>query len=207
MSKSTTRQKFTRPILLSPRNLCNYGNLILNGLIELNLSKKHNIGVRKVSGATVDDLNHRVHPILKKSETHHHSHRTEWYCSFSIYVNLDKLLKLKSIFKKTLPETDVTFSTSTISSENVKAEITVRNLCEHLIDLNTNILDKRKITGKYLGIKRIHLNKTGSTHLAKKLFKSYRDFNGLWNTSINFQRKSLISVKGLFLGYLLSAIN
>ena len=181
--------------------------MILNRLIELNLSKKHNIGVRKVSGATVDDLNHRVHPILKKSETHHHSHRTEWYRPFSIYVNLDKLLKLKSIFKKTLPETDVTFSTSTISSENVKAEITVRNLCEHVIDLNTNILDKTKITDKYFGIKRIHLNKTGSTHLAKKLFKSHRDFNGLWNTSINFQRKSLISVKGLFLGYLLSAIN
>ena len=38
------------------------------------------------------------------------------------------------------------------------------------------------MTDKYFGSKRIHLNKTGSTHLAKKLFKSYRDFNGLWNT-------------------------
>ena len=39
---------------------------ILNGLIEENLSKQHNVRIRKLPGATVDNLNHHVHPRSKK---------------------------------------------------------------------------------------------------------------------------------------------
>ena len=54
---------------------------------------------------------------------------------------LDTLLKLKTLIKETLPETEVTFSTPTKRSDNDKAALTVRNLCNHLLDLNMNILD------------------------------------------------------------------
>ena len=46
------------------------GDLILNGLIEENLSKQHNIRIKKFSRATVDDLDYHVHPILHKKTKH-----------------------------------------------------------------------------------------------------------------------------------------
>ena len=42
------------------------GDLILNGIIEENLSKQHSGRIRKFPGATVDDLNYHLHPILHK---------------------------------------------------------------------------------------------------------------------------------------------
>ena len=82
---------------------------------------------------------------------------------------LDKLLKLKTLIKETLPETEVTFSTPTIRSDNGKAALTVRNLCDHLLDLNMDILDNRNITSKHLGRKGLHLNKAGSTRLVENI--------------------------------------
>ena len=89
---------------------------------------------------------------------------------------LDKLLKLKTLIKETLPETEVTFSTPTIRSDNGKAALTVRNLCGHLLDLNMDILDNRNITSKHLGRKGLHLNKAGSTHLPKNIIHKLRKF-------------------------------
>ena len=85
-------------------------------------------------------------------------------------------MKLKTLIKETLPETEVTFSTPTIRSVNGKAALTVRNLCGHLLDLNMDILDKRNITSKYLGRKGLHLNKAGSTCLAKNIIRKLRKF-------------------------------
>ena len=71
---------------------------ILNGEIEENLSKQYNVKIRKFSGATVDDLNYHVHPVLPKKTKH-----------IIVYIGindatrltsreiLDKLLKLKTL--------------------------------------------------------------------------------------------------------------
>ena len=40
-------------------------------------------------------------------------------------------------------------------------------------------LDNRNITSKHLGCKGLHVNKTGCTRLAKILFLSYGNFDGL----------------------------
>ena len=66
-----------------------------------------------------------------------------------------------------------------------------------------DILDNRNVTSKHLGRKGLHLNKAGSTRLAKKLFTIYRNFDGLWNTQMNLQREFLSL--GTFLGHLLVA--
>ena len=148
------------------------GDSILNGLIEENLSKQHNVRIRKFPGATVDDLNYHVHPILRKKPKHIiiHIGTNDATHSTSREI-LDKLLKLKTLIKETLPETEVTFSTPTIRSDNGKAALTVRNLCGHLLDLNMDILDNRNITSKHLARKGLHLNKAGSTRLAKNIHK------------------------------------
>ena len=48
------------------RNLVIMGDSILNGLTEENLFKQNNFRKRKFPGATADDLNFHVHPILCK---------------------------------------------------------------------------------------------------------------------------------------------
>ena len=144
-----------------------YGDLVLNGLIEENLN---NITLEEFPGATVDDLNYHVPPILCKKPKH-----------IIVYIEtndatrsgsreiLAKLLKLKTLIKETLPETEVTFSTPTIRSDNGKAALTVGNLCDHLLESNMDILDNRNITSKHLGHKGFHLEKAGSTCFTKNI--------------------------------------
>ena len=55
----------------------------------------------------------------------------------------------------------------------VRSALTVRNLCGHLLDLNMDILDNRNITSKHLGRKGLHLNKAGSTRLAKNIIHKF----------------------------------
>ena len=163
--------------IYSPGTCVIIGDSILNGLIEENLSKQHNVRIRKFPGATVDDLNYHVHPILRKKPKHIiiHIGTNDATHSTSREI-LDKLLKLKTLIKETLPETEVTFSTPTIRSDNGKAALTVRNLCGHLLDLNMDILDNRNITSKHLGRKGLHLNKAGSTRLPKNIIHKLRKF-------------------------------
>ena len=123
------------------------------------------------------DLNYHVHPILRKKLKHIIVHiRTNGATRSTSREIFDKLLKLKTLIKETLPETEVTFSTPTIRSDNGKAAQTVRNLCDHLLDLNMDILDNRNITSKHLGRKGLHLNKAGSTRLPKNIIHKLRKF-------------------------------
>ena len=125
----------------------------------------------------MDDLNHHVHPILGKKPKHIIVLIGTNDATRSIPRGiLDKLLKLKTLIKETLPEIKVTFSTPTIRSDNGKAAITVRNLRDHLPDLNMDKLDNRNITSKLLGRKGLHLNKAGSSRLAKNIIHKLRKF-------------------------------
>ena len=64
--QSQQRDKISNDQDIYPTGTCVIiGDSILNGLIEENLSKQHNVRIRKFPGATVDDLSYRVHPILR----------------------------------------------------------------------------------------------------------------------------------------------
>ena len=115
--------------------------------------------------------------ILRKKPKHIFVHigTNDATCSTSREI-LDKLLKRKTLIKETLPEIEVTFSTSTTRPDNGKAARTVRNLCDHILDLKMDILDNINITSKHLGHKGLHLNKAGSTRLAKNIIYELRKF-------------------------------
>ena len=157
--QSQQRDKISQDQDIYPPGTCVImGDSILNGLIEENLSKQHNVRIRKYPGAIVDDLNYHVHPILRKKPKHIiiHIGTNDATRSTSREI-LDKLLKLKTLIKETLPETEVTFSTPTIRSDNGKAALTERNLCDYLLNLkNMDILDNRNINSKHLGRKGLH---------------------------------------------------
>ena len=129
----------------------------------------------------MDDLNYQTHPILRKKpkQTIILIGTNDATRSTSREI-LSKVLKPKTLIKEALPETEATFSTPTIRSDNRKAAPTVRNLCDHLLGLNMDILDNRNITSKHKGRKghlnKVHLNKAGSTCLAKNIIFKLRKF-------------------------------
>ena len=91
------------------------GYSILNGLIEDNHSKQHNVRIRKFHRATVDDLSYHIHPILRKNPKQIIAHiRTNDAIRSTSREILDKLLKLRTLIQETLLETEVTFSTPTL---------------------------------------------------------------------------------------------
>ena len=61
---------------------------------------------------------------------------------------LNKLLQLKSFIQEKLPDAEIIVSTPTLRSDNGKAALTIRQLTNHLINLNIDILDNRNITCK-----------------------------------------------------------
>ena len=129
----------------------------------------------------MDDLNYYAHPVLRKKPKHIIIHiETNDATRPTSTKMLNKLLQLKTLIKETLSETGVTFSTSTIRLYDGKAALTVRYLCDHLVDLNMDILDHKNITGKLLVRTDIHLKKPGSTQ--KILFTGYGNFDDFWNT-------------------------
>ena len=105
------------------------GDSILNGLIEENISKQHNVRIRKFPGATVDDLNYHVHPTLRKKLKHIivHIGTSNATRSRSREI-LHKLLKLKNLIKETLPETEVTFSTPRFFNSSTNSKKPMRPL-------------------------------------------------------------------------------
>ena len=109
------------------------GDSTLNGPIEENLSKQHNVRIREFPGATADDLNYQVHPIHPKNPKHINVHVEINDATRSTFMAiLDQLLKLKTFIKIFLPETGVTFSIPTIRLDNGKAALAVKNLCQLL---------------------------------------------------------------------------
>ena len=153
------------------------GYSILNGLIEDNHSKQHNVRIRKFHRATVDDLSYHIHPILRKNPKQIIAHiRTNDAIRSTSREIFDKLLNLRTLIQEILLETEVTFSTPTLRWNNGKSALTVRNLCDHVLGSNVDILEKRNITSKHLVRKSFHLNKAGSTRLAKNIIHKLHKF-------------------------------
>ena len=132
--------------------------MILNGLITENISKQHNVRIRKFPGATVDDLNYHVHPILRKKPKHIiiHIGTNDATRSTSREI-LDKLLKLKTLIKETLPETEVKISTPTIGSDNGKVAL-AKDAKDEMI--STKSLSITDVTKNYVNSKPLNNSKS-----------------------------------------------
>ena len=121
----------------------------LNGVIKRNLSNDRSVKVRKFPRATVDKLWHQALPIIQKQQKsliiHAGTNDLGKYTSRDI---LNKLLQLKYFIQEKLPDVEITFSTPTLRSDNGK--VAQRQLTKHLINLKTDILDNKNITGKHL---------------------------------------------------------
>ena len=89
---------------------------------------------------------------------------------------LNKLLNFKSLIQEKLPDCKVYISTPKLHTENGKAMLTVNQLTNHLLQLNIAIVNNRSIISKHLSLKGLHLNESGSRHLAINFLERIKKF-------------------------------
>ena len=138
------------------------------------------VKARNFPGATIEDMQHSLVPILERNPCRLILHVvTSDAESFTSIQNLDKLLKLKTFISEKCSQSQSIFSTPTIRPDKAKANLTVRQLINHLLQLKIDVVDNRNITDRCIGRKGLHLNISGTIQLAKnyeKFFKCERMF-------------------------------
>ena len=128
-------------------------------------------------GATTEDIQHNLVPILERNPCylilHVGTNNAESCNSREI---LDKVLKLKTFISEKCPQCQTIFSTPTIRSDKAKANLTVRQLTNHLLQLKIDVVDNRNITDRCIGRKGLHLNISGTIQLAKNFLNFIKKF-------------------------------
>ena len=135
------------------------------------------VKVRNFPAATIDDMQHNLVPILERNPCrlilHVGTNNAESCTSREL---LDKLLKLKTFISEKCPQSQTIFSTPAIQSDKAKANLTVRQLTNHLAQLNIDVVDNRNITDRCIGRKGLHLNISGTIQLAKNFLNFIKKF-------------------------------
>ena len=92
---------------------------------------------------------------------------------------LDIVLQLKALVKDSLSTCRVFISTLTLSTDDGKAQIRVRQLTKHLLQLKIDTINNNNINVRHLGGKGLHLNQSGSNLLSKNFVNAIQKF---WKT-------------------------
>ena len=128
-------------------------------------------------GATIEDMQHNLVPILERNPCRLilriGTNNVESCTSREI---LDKLLTLKTFISKNCPQCQAIFLTPAIRLDKAKANLTVRQLTKHLMQLNIDVVDNRNITDRCIGRKGLHLNISGTIQLAKNFLNFIKMF-------------------------------
>ena len=135
------------------------------------------VKVLNFQDATIEDMQHNLVPILEINPCrlilHVGTNNAESFTSREIF---DKLLKLKTFISEKCPQCQTIFSTPTIRSDKAKANLTVRQLTNHLLQLEIDVVDNRNITDRCIGRKGLHLNISGTIQLAKNFLNFIKTF-------------------------------
>ena len=135
------------------------------------------VKVRNFPGATIEEMQHNLVPILERNPCRSILHvRTNNVESCTSREILDKLLTLKTFISEKSPQCQTIFSTPTIRLEKAKANLTVRQLTNHLLQLNIDVVDNRYITDHCIGKKGLHVNISGTIQLAKNFLNFIKTF-------------------------------
>ena len=135
------------------------------------------VKVRCFPGASIKDMYHYLIPIIAKTHDYIILHvGTNDAPSKSSREIIDDLLSLKSFILSKLSRCKVIISTPIMRTDNAKATLTIKNMYEHLDDLNIDIVDNKNIAGNHLGRKGLHLNNYGVTRFAMNFIAKVRTF-------------------------------
>ena len=136
------------------------GDSIINGVIEERINKTDRpVKLRNFPGATVGDMEHYLIPIIENKPSNIILHvRTNDAKNLPSRTVLDNLVKLKALVNDSLPTCRVLISTLTLRTDDGKAQITVRKLTKHILQLKIDTINNNNINVRHLGGKGLHLN-------------------------------------------------
>ena len=138
------------------------------------------VKVHNFSSATIWDMQHNFVPILEKNPCRLILHvGTNNAKSCTSRETLDKLLKLKTLISEKCPQCQTIFSTPTIRLDKAKANLTGKQLTNHLLQLKIDVVGNRNIADRCIGRKRLHLNIFGTIQLAKNFFSFLKKFRSV----------------------------
>ena len=156
------------------------GDSIVKGLQQHKFAKaaKQNVQIKCFPGATVQDMNDYVKPVLrKKSDTiilHVGTNSTSNKEAGEIINDIDKLCQQ---IKEMNPDVELVMSELINREDNPKANKTVKEVNKLLEDYctatNLNLITHRNILDRSLNRSKLHLNRFGPSSLLAKNFISY----------------------------------
>ena len=148
------------------------GDSIINGIEEKGLSKKHNVRLRKCPGDSTEDLLDHVKPVARKKPDliviHFGTNDTT-----SGKDTKENVQKAIDTIKEESPSTEIAISLCTIRKDRHgigrKMESSNKILRDAASRNNTYVIDNKSIDESCLGMKRLHLNRKGTSFLANNL--------------------------------------
>ena len=141
------------------------GSSILYGVDETRL-KKYKAKVRVFPGAVIDDMYHYLTPLLKKKPSNIILHIGSNDAPYKTVDEIENdLSKLTDYIQKILPSVKIFLSSPTVRTDNIQANMVLRQLYNKLKDL-PNIILNENVDISCLGKKGLHLNPKGSGRLA-----------------------------------------
>ena len=115
-------------------------------------------------------------PLLHKHPTRIIAHvRTNYATFFDAKKIVEDLFKLQQFIMSQLPKCHVNISFPISRLEDFKKAVTIRNINVIIKNMSgINLIDNSNITSKHLGKKKLHLNLSGSTMLARNFLEKLR---------------------------------
>ena len=150
------------------------GDSMLGGIEESRMGPRRK--VRSFPGATIADMHQYLVPLLRKKPSRLVAHVGTNDASFSSAKTIaDDLLKLQKFIQSILPECLVIISSPINRLDDNKKAITIRNVNVILKNIaEINLIDNNNITAKHLGKRKLHLNLSGSSMLARNFLEKLR---------------------------------
>ena len=150
------------------------GDSMLGGIEESRLGPKRK--VRSFPGATIEDMSQYIVPLLRKRPTCVVAHVGTNDASFSTAKQIaDDLFKLQEQIHATLPECKVILSSPINRLDDPQKAVTIRNVNVILKNMSQiHLLNNDNISIKHLGKRKLHLNLSGSSMLARNILDKLR---------------------------------
>ena len=122
-------------------------------------------------------MEHYLIPIIQKKPSNIILHfGTNDANNLPLRTALDNLLKLKALVKVSSLTCRGFISTLTLRTDDGKAQITVRQLTKHILQLKIDTINNNNINVRHLGGKGLHLNQSGSNLLSKNFVNAIQKF-------------------------------
>ena len=162
-----------------PSNTCVIvGDSIINGIDEKGLATENVITkVRNYPGDSKECKKSNLIPLIAKKPDYMILHVATNDASNDPKKDIiNDLLNLKSMVTNALPNCRLVISKPVIRTDNDKAMSAIRNLNNQLSQLEIECIENDNILQKHVGRKGLHLNKQGTSRLAKIFLHQLRKF-------------------------------